>query len=748
MSIPSPAVSRVAPLRALAIGAWTFDQDAGRLSRPASDGALDEVRLAPKTAKVLDELAAVPGQVVTRETLFDRVWPHAAQTPDLLNHAIRELRRALGDDIAAPVYIETIPKVGYRLMVSVTAVGGEVATAPAEADVARDPRDENQAATAARRQRDAPSHEADAARAPTLALAVVAALAALTVAAPLLRRDAAPIDAAGRSRYTLASPRYVTSEPGRENSPRLSPDGSLVVYTAVEPGTRRHRVHLRAVEGTRTLRVSEEQGDGSYDERLPAFSPDGSRLAFARVRDDRDCRVVVTGVLGGVERTVYTCRTTPEGSVIGAYDWSADGGALYVGAQLEADAPTTLALLDIDSGVISALDYAPRASDHDLDPRVSPDGRLLAFRRGAVPYSNLYVMPTAGGHATRVTDDTSLVRGYDWLPDSSGLLVSSDRDARQALYVATLAERRLQPLGEADAYFPDAAAHRDRIVFQRIAYESRLVEYALDGSGGGHDVTLSTAADWAGQFAPKDRRVAFVSTRSGASAVWLREPDNGGVRLLAPAPGGVPEHPRWSSGGTRIAFTARADGEPAVFAAEVATGAVRQLNPRGTAARYASFAEDGAAIYSQRYGEDWYAVRLADAPDAVPVRYDASVGAGDPVESPDGRHLYYTGVSDPALMRLELATGTVTPVTATLHPRTLDAWQVVGDDVYFLASDVQGVVGLYRAPGAGGEAVLVRHFDGPIGEPTISISPERTHVLVTIAGRQDSDVVVAELERH
>ena len=93
--------------RMLRIGPWIFEPEACRLYRGP-----DEQRLTPKTAAVLEELARAAGTVVTREALFDRVWPHAEPSADLLNHAIKELRRVLGDDLKSPTFIETIPKVG------------------------------------------------------------------------------------------------------------------------------------------------------------------------------------------------------------------------------------------------------------------------------------------------------------------------------------------------------------------------------------------------------------------------------------------------------------------------------------------------------------------------------------------------------------------------------------------------------------------------------------------------------------
>ena len=60
------------------------------------------------------------GEVVTRAEIEDRVWPDAVIGQDTLNRAISKLRRLLDDDAGQPHAIETIPKLGYRLMLPVT----------------------------------------------------------------------------------------------------------------------------------------------------------------------------------------------------------------------------------------------------------------------------------------------------------------------------------------------------------------------------------------------------------------------------------------------------------------------------------------------------------------------------------------------------------------------------------------------------------------------------------------------------
>jgi len=64
-------------------------------------------------------LASRPGEVVSREELLSALWPGVVVGDEALSQAATKLRRALGDDVRAPTYIETISKRGYRLIAPV-----------------------------------------------------------------------------------------------------------------------------------------------------------------------------------------------------------------------------------------------------------------------------------------------------------------------------------------------------------------------------------------------------------------------------------------------------------------------------------------------------------------------------------------------------------------------------------------------------------------------------------------------------
>jgi eukaryotic-like serine/threonine-protein kinase len=107
--------------RHVRFGAFELDLDTGELS-----GSGPTVQLAEKPLRILITLVEHGGQLVTRETLQERLWPNdtIVDFEHGINTAMKVLRKALGDSADAPKYVETVPRRGYRLIVPVEWIDG------------------------------------------------------------------------------------------------------------------------------------------------------------------------------------------------------------------------------------------------------------------------------------------------------------------------------------------------------------------------------------------------------------------------------------------------------------------------------------------------------------------------------------------------------------------------------------------------------------------------------------------------
>ena len=105
------------------LGEWTVRPHRNQIER---GGKI--VHLAPKAMAVLNCLAEAANSVVKRQEVFDSVWPGATISDEALTQQIADLRKAFGDSAQHATIIETIPKVGFRLIPPITPLPEETAT--------------------------------------------------------------------------------------------------------------------------------------------------------------------------------------------------------------------------------------------------------------------------------------------------------------------------------------------------------------------------------------------------------------------------------------------------------------------------------------------------------------------------------------------------------------------------------------------------------------------------------------------
>jgi DNA-binding winged helix-turn-helix (wHTH) protein len=81
------------------------------------------LRLTAKAFHVLRYLVEHAGQLVTKEALFEAIWPETVVSEGVLTNCIGELRKVLGDAAQAPRFIATVHRRGYRFIAPVTLIG-------------------------------------------------------------------------------------------------------------------------------------------------------------------------------------------------------------------------------------------------------------------------------------------------------------------------------------------------------------------------------------------------------------------------------------------------------------------------------------------------------------------------------------------------------------------------------------------------------------------------------------------------
>jgi DNA-binding winged helix-turn-helix (wHTH) protein len=99
-----------------------------------------KIRVPHQSIQVLEMLLDNPGEVVTREELHQKLWPNGTivEFDHGINAVINRLRQALEDSAEEPRFIETLPRRGYRFILSVEHVESPESVCPSEPEPGSD----------------------------------------------------------------------------------------------------------------------------------------------------------------------------------------------------------------------------------------------------------------------------------------------------------------------------------------------------------------------------------------------------------------------------------------------------------------------------------------------------------------------------------------------------------------------------------------------------------------------------------
>ena len=525
-------------------------------------------RITPKSMGVLRMLVDNAGKVVSRDALLAGVWPDTLPSNDVVTQAVTQLRKAFGEARDNPQYIETIAKGGYRLLAEVEwlSPSNDIVDAIAPAPLhSPDPALPAAAAPASAQPR--PELLPPVSRQRGGWGAILGAVAVAAVLAGLLAWWSAARDPGSRQAQPSAQPaggrafglesRLITSSPGFELAPSLSPDASMVAYVAVPPGQRNIAIMVQATTPTTPRQLTRPTGQA--DDFSPAWSPDGREIAFLRRIADQSCEIRIISASGGAGRVVGEC----DPHHLPSFDWSPDGSGLIFGSHGVYHDRPGLHLLDLASGELRALEYRASPENHDFAPRYSPDGRWIVFVRN-MPVGDFWRLPATGGTAERLTHLDAQILGWDWSPSGRALIYSHHHDNASRLYRLDLETGARVELGLRDGEEPATAADVPALAYVQRSTRFGVYRFDLDDdSAPGVRLFASSGRDRLPSIAPDGRQLAFISDRSGEHRLWWADADRPeSLRLLD---GLLPESrylPRWSADSRRLLVVGRGASQP------------------------------------------------------------------------------------------------------------------------------------------------------------------------------------------
>jgi eukaryotic-like serine/threonine-protein kinase len=575
--------------------------------------------------------------------------------------------------------------------------------------------------------------------------AVVLVIAVIAVMARLaLRRQPMNI--------TMSDIRHVTSDPGVEFQPALSPDGKEVAFVAGPIHDPRLVIRSTVDPTGGEFRLADTSLGSQW---LPSWSPDGEFVRFwacpgatDHENGDPDCVWKETGRLGGGIRTIALPRKTSTAS------WSPDGSRVAFSIN------DTLFSYSVADGktTLLAVDPVPLGSPHSL--AWSPDGRRLAYVSGNsrwrwsgnVDQAAIWIVDAGVGKPVRVTTPEFLNVSPAWV-DSRHLLFVSNRDGPRGIYNVKVGPRG--PTGEPQSVSGASDPHSisysvagRRLAYANLSLRQNIWSFPTGKSRpisirDGRPVTNGNQVIEEHDVSPDGKWIAYGNNLAGDMNLYKMPLPAGDAVPLTHEPGNE-FYPKWSPDGREIAyygggtitsvFVIPAEGGIPVRLPSTPGGAsLPSWSPNGLQIAFSSGGGGLGLVSRDRVGGPWHGAVTLDS---------GCVSMGRPPRA--ALLCVRDTIFSVASLRGRVVWRSNLPVTDHLRVYPFLKPSLDGSTLYASAIHEDGRKGIWAIPAARGEPRRVIADDDPALVDTgwLSVGPGRIYLTVA---EYESDVWVAKL---
>jgi Tol biopolymer transport system component/DNA-binding winged helix-turn-helix (wHTH) protein len=517
-----------------------------------------------------------------------------------------------------------------------------------------------------------------------------------------------------------------------ERRPAFSPDGTIIAYSAGTDLASR-KIYLRLRSGGDPIRLTND----SFGAFAPAWSPDAGTIAYIGMEPGKPCRIMLIAVPAGPSRQIGHCQT----SDFSALAWDHGGHALFFSDSAVTDQPQRIFRLDLASGKTTEMvrPVVTAADDHDFS--ISPDGRTMLVVRsfsGAISQIVLHTLPDGPERVLLQSDDDDVSAA--WSSDAGTVFVASTTQGDSSLWAYPVSGASPWRITTSPVVIEALASGPDGLL--AMGLESSESELAISPGSADHppETLDNSGLDVRSMDYTSDGTLAVLAKQSGGAGIWLAEPGKPLHQLLRlPICGcGL----RWSPDGSRFAYFETANGGSRIPVLSRGGAPVAQIVSTQDIGSV-DWSADGKSLLTTR--QDARGWRLWRTDLAQPDRSIPVSPYGWKFVRVLGNMMFGVKSGSAGVWRID---GKLRRLTDWPSQTQSWTWTIAGDRIVYPDYSDPAHPRFMAMPVTGGKAIPLGYATGMVNGSTIAVDPNSGRVVYLHRTREDSDIGWMRLARQ
>ena len=493
----------------------------------------EKVTLQPKFIQVLAYLVDHYPRLVSREELIDSIWNGNYYVGEKsLTNAIWNLRQELNK--CDKDCIKTVRKSGYLLLI--------------EPEVLLEKSSEKKGLSSISK----PAHlwrQLSDKRLFHFLSSIVFVLATYILLKMSGYKD---INASSQITEPKINIRKITTSPGRELYPAISPDHNFMIYSwrKIDEHT-----HLYLKNLAQPDLAPKQLTFGENRESKPIWSLDGKTIYFVRKSQDRSlCQIIKLDIDMVREDVLADCP----GSVNISIALSKDNRTLAFTGISEGYLKSGIYFIDLTSAnkIPFRFSCGDDCTYQDRDFAFSPNGKFIAVtRRLELSNEDIYLIDLANNNTRQLTQGEGDILGLTWHPDGSRLVYASENSGIRQGFEIALDTNNVTNLDISGFSFPKFVPGSHKLVYHDWHLPTYISYLTLsqDVKSTPFPLIQSDFSHHSPHYSAINKQLIYISNESGYNEIWRSNTDgtertkitNLEINLMAP---------RWSHNGKFVAF--------------------------------------------------------------------------------------------------------------------------------------------------------------------------------------------------